>query len=104
MRYGPVKSCGVVRPDGNGGYTQRDDIDPGTTSACGDGGSAYACLDTSGFTLRKPSGGVQRFGFAAVNVRLPNGQGGGLLGARCCECYETTFTEVSDCEGTRVNW
>ena len=75
--FGPVRGCGPVKPDGT-----QDRVPDGAYSACSDGGTSYACLDTSAFTEDG-----QRYAFAAISLDTTGGP------YSCCECYEATFSE-----------
>ncbi len=83
--------CGVVKP----GEQQDKGVSVNARSACSDGGTSYACMDTSAFTLEKADGSIQRYAFAALPLDIAGGP------YSCCECYEATFTEVSERTNTQ---
>ena len=72
-----MKKCPTSDPD-----RDRNLSSPFRYSACSDGGTSYACLDTSAFT----ENGV-RYGFVALSLDITGGP------SSCCECYEATFLE-----------
>ena len=76
---GPVKGCSVVKPG-----AEQERVDPNAYSACSDGGTSYACLDTTAFTENG-----QRYAFAAIELDITSSSNT----VSCCECYEATILE-----------